>query len=272
MLTFHLLVVSETYTCLSWFQGHVVSDAFLKNTFAERGTSAFEREVLDVMDNIDYRRIKTRSDMEEIGHLRQRAFDAFDIYDQKFGSCVIEDMDFDPLAHVFGVYYRGELASTVRIKKVTADNRVSSAITIFGDVMNPLLDQGMVFVDPCRLAIDREISRHVPGLPIITSRLAIIATLFHEADYCLFACKQLHSGFYRRIFNATMLAGPYQPEGFNVQAVLLGNGVAGRQDLFDRYPMFQFQDTEARLLFGNVESASNDLCVLPTARIALKAA
>lgn len=230
------------------------------------------RELLDVMDDIEYRRIVAPEDFEAIGVLRQRAFDSFDIYEQKFGESVIEAMDFDPMASVFGVYYRGELASTIRIKRVTSEHRESSAIKIFGSFMSPLLDQGMVFIDPCRFAVDRDISRVVPGLPIITSRLAIIATLHYSADYCLFACKREHTAFYRRVFRATMLAGPYEPPGMRVQAVLLGNGTAGRDDLFSRYPVFNFKTTEARLLFDPQDVSSGPLCVKPTARMALKAA
>ncbi|MEM8541593.1 MAG: hypothetical protein AAGF25_11630 [Pseudomonadota bacterium] len=229
-------------------------------------------ELLDVMDDIEYRRIVAPEDFEAVGILRQRAIDAFDIYERKFGESVIEDMDFDPMSAVFGVYFRGELAATIRIKRVTADSRDSGAIQVFDKFMHPLLDQGMEFIDPCRFAINRDISRLVTGLPIITSRLAIVATLHYMADYCLFACKLEHTGFYRRVFRATMLAGPYEPPGMRVRAVLLGNGTAGRDELFARYPIFKFKSTEARLLFGEQDLSSSSLCVKPTARIAQAAA
>lgn len=244
----------------------------LEEAKAKPPQSPHGRELLDVMDDIEYRRIVSPEDFEAVGILRQRAIDAFDIYERKFGESVIEDMDFDPLAAVFGVYFRGELAATIRIKRVTADNRRSGAMDVFDKFMNPLLDQGMEFIDPCRFAIDRDISRVVTGLPIITSRLAIIATLHYMADYCLFACKLEHTGFYRRVFRATMLAGPYEPPGMRVNAVLLGNGTSGRDDLFERYPIFKFKDTEARLLFEPQDLSSSSLCVKPTARMAQTAA
>ena len=244
----------------------------LEETGVQPVESPFARDLFDVMDEVEYRRIVAPEDFEAVGVLRQRALDAFDIYERKFGASVIEDMDFDPLAAVFGVYYRGELASTIRIKRVTPDNRESGAMQVFGSFMNPLLDQGMEFIDPCRFAINRDISRVVTGLPIITSRLAIIATLHYAADYCLFACKLEHTGFYRRVFKASMLAGPYEPPGMRVKAVLLGNGTSGRDDLFSRYPIFRFKNTEARLLFGEQSLTSSSLCVKPTARLALHAA
>lgn len=244
----------------------------LEKAEAKPTQSPHGRELLDVMDDIEYRRIVSPEDFEAVGILRQRAIDAFDIYERKFGESVIEDMDFDPMSAVFGVYFRGELAATIRIKRVTAANRDSGAIKVFDNFMNPLLDQGMVFIDPCRFAINRDISRVVPGLPIITSRLAIIATLHYMADYCLFACKLEHTSFYRRVFRATMLAGPYEPPGMRVKAVLLGNGTSGRDELFERYPIFKFKSTEARLLFGPHDLSSSSLCVKPTARMAQAAA
>ncbi|MDZ7823127.1 MAG: hypothetical protein U5K75_03175 [Ahrensia sp.] len=46
------------------------------------------------MDDIAYRRILSPEDFEAVGRLRQKAFDKYDIYEEKFDNAVIEDIDF----------------------------------------------------------------------------------------------------------------------------------------------------------------------------------
>jgi hypothetical protein len=230
------------------------------------------KDMFDGLDLLEYRRAVTPEDFEAIGRLRQRAFDARDIYERKFGESVIEDLDYDPDSFVFGVYFQHELVSTIRVSLLTSETRNTPATYIFGDVLNPLLDQGMTFIDPSRLAIETVFTKLIPGLPILTLRLPIIATAYFNADYCLSAVKKEHRGFYLRIFRSTLLAGPYNPPGMNVDAVLLGGSVQQREDLFSRYPVFSFKDSEARMLFGDYEREQVPFCVRPTARFAVRAA
>lgn len=233
-----------------------------------RANTKLFRDMFNVLDGLEYRRATTEKDFRAIGDLRQRAFDSRDIYEHKFGDAVIDDLDLDPSTFVFGLYYEGDLVSTVRIIHLTAENRNAPVQGLFGEVLNPLLDQGMTFIDPSRLAVEDAFSKDIPNLPLLTLRLPVIATIFFNANYCLSAVKKEHRAFYLRVFRSTLLAGPFNPPGMKVEAVLLGAALQNREDIFSRYPIFNFEEAESQALFG----ASSLPRVRPTARHALKAA
>jgi len=62
-------------------------------------------------------------------------------------------------------YFHGELYSSIRVNLLTPEWRVSPSLALFGDVLHPKLDEGLVFVDSTRFVADpkkHEISRSFP--------------------------------------------------------------------------------------------------------------
>ncbi len=56
------------------------------------------------LDSIEYRRVETQEDFEEIELLRYKAYRAANVLPVAAPS-MIDDADFDPHAYVFGIYY-----------------------------------------------------------------------------------------------------------------------------------------------------------------------
>ncbi|MCR9123532.1 MAG: hypothetical protein NXH91_14805 [Phyllobacteriaceae bacterium] len=233
---------------------------------------AVANRLLSVMDAVEYRRISTPEDFEDVGALRLRAFNPRDIYESKFESPVIEPLDFDPDTYVFGLYHADQLVSSMRLNLLSADTPPTPAMEYFSETLSPLLAQGMVFVDPSRFAIDPDLAPTVPALPLLTHRLSTMMTLHKGADYCLCLIKLQHEAYYRRVFGATRLAGPIHPDGLFIDVVLLGIPRSNVDYIMSRNPLFHYTETEARLLFDRLEDALPPLCVRPTARYALNAA
>lgn len=229
--------------------------------------------LMTIMDRLEYRRIRAADDFQDVGALRRRAFNARDVYAAKFDAPVLEPIDLLPETYVFGIYYDGTLVSSMRLNMLSASTEPTPAMGLFAKTLSPLMAQGMVFVDPSRFAIDAEASKVVPALPLLTHRLSTMMTLYKRADYCLCAVKLEHEAYYRRVFGATRLAGPFEPEGMCVKAVLLGISRDNADYVMNRNPLFCYTETEARLLFDPPgENALPPLCVLPTAHFALNAA
>lgn len=233
------------------------------------GARAIQR-LVSVTHGIDYRRITTPEDFEDVGALRRKAFNARDVYESKFESAVIEPLDLDPETYLFGLYHEGDLVSSMRLNMLSEGLPPTPAMELFETTLAPLLAQGMVFVDPSRFAIDAEASRMLPALPLLTHRLSTMMTLHKDADYCLCAVKLEHEAYYRRVFRATRLAGPYEPRGMRVKAVLLGISHNNVDYVMNRNPLFHYTETEARLLFDNPADTLPPLCVHPTARYAIR--
>jgi hypothetical protein len=230
----------------------------------------FER-IFEVMDNIEYRRVVSPEDFEAISKLRAQAFDARIVYSRKLNGNALDDMDFADNAHVFGVYYFGDLVSTIRIQVVSREHPESFSHQMFPEAVGPLVEQGMTFIDPTKFAVDEAVSHEIPGLPLLTLRVPLMATTYFKADSCLALIKEAHEAFYRRVFRSTHLAGPKMLNGVAVPITLVQSERENTPDICRRYPVFHSTAAERRLMFDR-SSTATPLTVLPTARYAMRAA
>jgi hypothetical protein len=227
--------------------------------------------IFEVMEHIEYRQVVTPEDFENISQLRSRAFDSHTIYSRKLNGDAVDDSDRWPGVRVFGMYYDGELVSTLRIAHVTPENQDCQAVRIFPEVLKPLLDQGQTFIDPSRFAVDEELSREVPGLALLTLRIAFMATAHFKVNACLGLVTVDHVPFYRRVFRSTVIAGPKQCKGFAVPLVLFASPLR-EGEICQRYPLFYSTEMERKMLFETPAMQMPPLTVLPTAKIAMLAA
>lgn len=234
-------------------------------------SATFTDKIFDFLDRTEYRRVRTQEDLNEIGRFRFRAFDAKPVYTEKFDGVILDSVDNDPYAMTFGIYIDEKLASSVRLHVLTPEHRVSPALDMFPSHLEPLLDQGVTFIDPSRFTVDLTQTGEIVGLPHITLRLAVMATRYFRADFCLSCVKKEHAPFYRRTFRATAVAGPHRFPGMGVDAVLFASSRSSFDDIIARYPLYNYLPREAELLFGTpADGVPAPLTVLPTARLALQ--
>lgn len=241
---------------------------------AQSEISGFSAGVMRFLENIEYRRIESANDLEDIARLRYKAFTMVGLAKQNDVSLLVDELDFKPNAHVMGIFFDEQLVSTIRVHHVTAVHRDSVAVAQFPDVMHPLLDAGKTFVDPVRFAADPEIMREYPALPYLTLRVATMATVFFDVDYCLSVIKPNHRAFYKRVFQSIELAGPRYVEQYGNSLELHGaNAHELKRNLFDRFPFFSSQPYERKMMFASRETLGfTPLTILPTARYALQQA
>lgn len=230
------------------------------------------QKIFEVMEDIEYRRITTIEDFENIAALRSLAFDARTVYSSKLGDNAVDKMDFTPNAYVYGMYYMGELVSTIRLHVLSRQNPYSNSLRLFPQNLQPLVDQGMTFIDSTRFAVNEEISHTVPGLPLLTLRIPMMAMTHFNADAGLALIKQEHAAFYRRVFRATSLTGPGEFPEFAIPLVVMQSPQANTADTCARYPVFYSTAGERRLMFEKPGQQLPALTVLPTAKYALQEA
>ncbi|MEO1702742.1 MAG: hypothetical protein AAFR71_11885 [Pseudomonadota bacterium] len=218
------------------------------------------------LSSLHYRRIVGGGELEAAGDIRRKAYDSRNIYEMKFDGPVIEDADFAEGFYLIGLYAGETLVATVRLGVLDRNNPVTPASKMFPSVLRPLVDQGHVFIDPSRLAVDPDYASQFPSLPIFLLRTAVIATGHFQANQCLSVIKKEHEGFYRRVFRSSRLAGPVLPEGHLVNVVLLGSAIENGPKIFQRYPIMNFNTREQHALFADVpEGHSASMPILPSA-------
>ncbi|MBB4063032.1 N-acyl amino acid synthase FeeM domain-containing protein [Gellertiella hungarica] len=234
------------------------------------GEGNFSRKLMDLLDRVEYRRVESTEDMEEVARIRYKAYKMADILTLK-GTTLIDDIDYDSHAYNFGVYFEERLISTVRIHHVTPDHRVSSTRSVYPEEIDAFLDAGMSLIDPVRFAADPAIMREMPAIPYFTLRIATMATDYFNADRVLQLVSPQHSAFYKRVFLANTIVEPRKNCGkYNIELTLMSTDAnAIRSDLYRRYPFFQSEAFERRMMFERGPNAGfTPLTILPTARFA----
>jgi hypothetical protein len=179
-----------------------------------------------------------------------------------------DELDETPNVYRFGVYVDRELVSTLRIHHVTRAMPWSPSTKAFGDIVEPMLEEGQTFICPSRFAADPDWSKLYPQIPYLTLRLAGMACLHFQAPYCLSTIREDHAGFYKRIYHAEKIgdARPY-PGVFNKVVLYRADVNAIRELSFRRFPFFKSTPMERRMMFGRPPSGElAPLTILPTAK------
>lgn len=229
----------------------------------------FSERLMRYLDFIEYRRIETHEDLEEIELLRYKAYKAANVLPVATPS-MIDDADFDRHAYVFGIYYFEELVSTIRLHHVAPEHPLSQSAGVFPDVMDAYLKAGLTLIDPARFAVDPEVASELPILPYITLRPSIVAVAYFKADRVLQHVRPHHAAFYKRVFYAETVVERRMTEIYGLELTLMAtNTHKTGSKLLSRYPFFDSGVYERRLMFGRGEGglSTTPLTILPSARL-----
>ena len=219
----------------------------------------------DLLDQVDYRLAETPEEKDEIYRLRYRAYLREGAIQPTSDQRVIDQFEDAPNAWTFGVYFQGELYSSIRVSVLTSEWRMSPSVELFGDVLHPKLDQGLVFIDSTRFVADFEKARNFPELPYVTVRLGSMAGVHFNADFGLAIVRAEHQAFYRRLFLQETWCEPRLYPGLVKPVGLMAAHLPTvRERVLARYPFLRSTAFERRMLFersGERRSSSPDVTV-----------
>ena len=231
-------------------------------------TSRFAGTLIDLLDRVQYRRISTDDQFDPVYRLRYEAYRREEFIPFNSDQIVRDEYDDLPNAYCYGVYIDGDLVSSVRFHHLTPAYRHSPNYGLFRDVLDPLLDEGHVILDPGRFTSDREASLAYPALPFLTLRIPTLGVLHFNAKYCLNSVRQEHGAFYRRVYRSVALSEPRSHDGVGFPVVLYACDVPViYPGLLRRYPFFRSTAEEREALFGPAGETLVSF-VRPSARIA----
>jgi hypothetical protein len=205
---------------------------------------------LDLLDDVDYRLVQTAEQKDEVYSLRYRAYLREGAIQPSAIEQVVDQYDDAPNAWTFGVYVNGELYSSIRINVATSECRTSPSVEVFGDVLQPKLDAGLVFVDSTRFVADPDRARNCPALPYVTVRLGSMAGVYFDADYGLAMVRPEHQAFYHRVFLHETWGEPRLYPGLIKPVGLMASHLPTvREKVLARYPYLHSTAFERRMLF-----------------------
>jgi len=202
------------------------------------------------MEQVDYRLMEAPEEKEDIYRLRYRAYLREGAVAPSADERVFDQYEDAPNAWTFGVYLDGELYSSIRISVLTSEWRFSPSLELFGEILHPLLDKGMVLIDPTRFVADPDKAGRFLELPYATYRLSSSAGHYFNADYILALVRPEHQAFYRRVFSHEVWGEPRLLPGQTKPMGLLAAHLRTiRERVSERYPAMRSNAFEQRMLF-----------------------
>ena len=235
--------------------------------------SRFSGALLDILDTVSYARVDPSVIDDPIYRLRYRAYTREGFMDHNPQEICIDDLDGAPNGVSFGVYINAELVSSIRLHHLTATHPHSPSMKVFPDVLGPLLERGMSFIDPSRFTADHDASLAYPALPFLTLRMAAMASVHFRADQCLALVRTEHGPFYKRVFGSERLADERAYPDLHFPVALFAAPVdAIRARVAERFPFFLSTALEREQLFGQIVSQTGNQPVPSSARQAYDAA
>ena len=215
-----------------------------------RKISAFSQRLLDFLDIVEYRRADAEEDREAIYRLRYDAYKRDNNISTGFTATSGDFYDESANCHVFGLYVGGSLVSSIRVNICSAENRISPTNSIFPDILEPMIQKGLVFVDPSRFVVDREATKHDPEIVYATLRLVTMAAVYFKVDYCLATVRPEHNAFYKKYFLLQPISEPRLYPSLAKPVNMLAARLAGVRDwVVANYPVFDSHYIEQRMLF-----------------------
>jgi hypothetical protein len=242
--------------------------AAVRGRAADDEPQGFAKNVLALLERVEYRRCDSGEDLEAIYKLRYRAYRTHGIVSEMPAQAITDDLDKASNCHRFGVFIDGQLASTIRVHHLHAAEPFSPAMVVFGDVLGPRLERGDSFIDPSRLAADPALIRLYRPLPYLTLRLAIAGASYFDTTSCLSMVRDEHTAFYQRIFNSVRIAEPRDYASVTVQGILFESRCdRNMENTLVRFPFFRSTAAEQRMLFAKPQHGElAPLTILPTAK------
>ena len=204
----------------------------------------------DPLEYVDYRLVETPDEKEEIYRLRYRAYLREGAILPSESQRVTDRYDDEPNNFTFGVYYRGELHSSIRVSVLTDRWRGSPSSEMFSEILHPELERGKTIIDPTRFVADPDKARIFPELPYVTVRLGYVACGHFNADIGLANVRPEHRAFYRKVFLQEPLGEPKLFPGLIKPVGLMAARYPEIRDrVFQRFPFMRSSAFERRMLF-----------------------
>jgi len=204
---------------------------------------------IELLDHVDYRLAETEEEKDAIYRLRYRAYLHEGAIEANRDRKVTDRFDDMPNSWIFGVYFDGILASSLRISVVSPEQPDTPSMSVFPDTLGSELAKGKIMVDPTRFVADPVPANRFLELPYMTLRLAYVACEYFHADLGLASVRAEHQAFYRRVFLHT-ISPPRDYPSLTKPICLMAIDFASMRDkVFARYPYLRSSFFERRMLF-----------------------
>lgn len=240
------------------------------NAISPASNAGFAGKALSYLEHLEYRRILGGEDLEDVFRLRYEAYRREELIEIDTSGRSDDKYDYTDNCQIFGLYFDGKLASSLRIHNATPDNRVCPTTSHFPNSLDEHFDKGLSFIDSSRFCADEKISSKQPLLPLFTTRLTAMACQYFDADYMLSVIRPDHAAFYKRYFGVQRWGQGQKVDWFAFEVDLYAADRYGYgEHVLARLPFFRSLEHERNTLFEKPADGVSSVSVKPTAAEAL---
>ena len=213
--------------------------------------SSFADRVYCLLERVQYRRMETEADLDAVLRLRYEAY----LKERAIPVSQSERLEdaFDEVDNVYniGVFVDGELASALRLHRLSNTHQKSPALETFGDFLVQELRAGKLILDPNRFVANYRLARLYPALPYATARLGVMACVHFGIDLMTMTVRAEHQAFYKRTLFAyqTCPPRPY-PLLSKPISLLFTDFVRDADRILRQRPYWVSSESERQALFG----------------------
>lgn len=203
----------------------------------------------ELLNRLDYRLAESAAEKDAIYQMRYQAYLHAGLTAPSDSERVSDEFDDASNTWTFGIYIDGELCSSLRIHLLTSESRAAFSTQYYGDILNPRLDRGEVFIDSGRFVAAPKISQRYPEIPYLTVRLSFLACEHFNANLGLAMVHPDHVPFYRRVFLQKPMAEPRPYPGWGTVVLTACDTRNDWQKIVTRFPVLRSSAFERRMLF-----------------------
>lgn len=223
------------------------------NSVSQSGSeSSFLKKAIETLDKIEYRKITTSKEIEDVQRLR---FEAYSRENNVFSDKAFlrsDRFDNEKNAEIFGLYIENRLASSLRLHRVSAESPQTPSAIYFPEFFMTRLARGDSFLEPTRFVVSEEFARRFPAMHFMTMRVCFMATVHYGVPFIMCSVRAEHGSYYKRYFGMEAeVVGKTVPT-IAVPADLYVGNVAEKLPLVEkRLPFMQSTEAERRALFDD---------------------
>jgi hypothetical protein len=215
---------------------------------------------VEMLDKVQYRLAETEAERTAIYRLRYRAYLKEGAIEPNSLGIVSDRYDILPNSWVFGIFFEGKLASSLRITVASPEHPACPSMDVFPDFLQTWLASGKVIVDPTRFVADPDYANRVPELAYLTLRMAYVACEHFHAHIGLATVRAEHQAFYRRVFMHQSVSEPRNYPGLKKPIAMMAVEFPEMRDkVFARYPFLRSTAFERHKLFERTSIRSTPL-------------
>lgn len=203
------------------------------------------------VQSLRYERAESDAQLDAIFKLRYSCYLQEGIISLNEQQSFSDHFDEMPNAINVALFREKSLFSAIRLHILNSPEDQSPTRFAFPDIIDPLVAEGRILIDPTRFIVDDTGERQSPLGPLSTLRVATAAAVHFDAQIVLAPVREEHCPFYRRYLGCSVIAPARPYPGLSAKLCLMAVEHRNvRDQIAIKYPFMVTNAADHKSMFG----------------------